>query len=229
MTVNTSPATDRSHRLVVTGTGTGVGKTFVSAELLSLFAATSRRCLGLKPVETGFVDPNVSDAERLARAAGHALTAPRFTSHRAESAHRAARFSNTQIEVGELAEWVSQQQRAARAETVLVETAGGLFSPLAEASFNIDLVRALEPCTFVLVAADRLGALHDVLSAVTASKAVHRAPDVVCMNLQDDAALSLENAPELRRFVATIPVIQAPLLRFSTPDALRKLFSAPCT
>jgi hypothetical protein len=70
--------------------------------------------------------------------------------------------------------------------------------------------------------------LHDVLCAVTAARAVHRAPDLICMNLQDDAATVLQNAAELRRFVAIPPVIQAPLVRFSTPASVGALFEALC-
>jgi dethiobiotin synthetase len=210
--------------IVVTGTGTGVGKTFVSAEWLALLVARGERCLGLKPIETGFQDPATSDAATLAHAAGHSLIAPYFAAPQPESPHRAARSLRTPIDVNAVAEWVATQVTRWNPDVVLVETAGGLFSPLSQTALNVDIVRALEPCTFVLVAADRLGALHDVLSAVTAARSVHRTPDLICMNLHDDAtALRLDNAAELRRIVANVPVIQAPLLRFQGAAELAAL------
>lgn len=212
------------RRIVVTGTGTAVGKTFVSVEILRTLSSLGLSCSGLKPIETGYTHPADSDAAALAGAAGHTLVTPYFTSPNAESPHRAARGRGTTIAVPAVASWVADKVITARWDAVLVETAGGLFSPLSESTSNLDIVRALEPCTFVLIAPDRLGALHDVLCAVTAARAVHRAPDLICMNLQDDAALPLENFAELRRFVACPPVIQAPLVRFSTQDVVAALF-----
>jgi hypothetical protein len=58
-------------------------------------------------------------------------------------------------------------------------------------------VRALEPCLFILVAADRLGTLHDVTAALYAATARHRAPDLVVLNQR--IPNSLENAAELVR------------------------------
>lgn len=209
--------------IVVTGTGTAVGKTFVSVEVLTWLSSQRFRCLGLKPVETGFLDPTRSDAAALARAAGHALVTPHFTAPQPESPHRAARSLRTPIDVRAIAGWVANQRAITRPDAVVVETAGGLFSPLGDTAVNLDLVRALEPCNFVLVVADRLGALHDALSAVTAARAVHRAPDLICMNVQDDAALQLGNTSELRRLLTDLAVIQAPLARSATSAELRAL------
>jgi len=196
---------------VITGTGTGVGKTFVAAQVLELLRKRGHRCLGLKPIETGYVDAAASDAAALAHAAGHHLLPPLFSSPNAESPHRAARSLGAQLTPDAVRDWVTAHTAAALPDVVLIETAGGLFSPLSDSILNIDVVRALEPCTFVLVAPDRLGGLHDVLCGVTAATAVHRAPDVVCTNLHDATAASLENASELRRFTGLPPVFQAPL------------------
>ncbi|MFL5541433.1 MAG: ATP-dependent dethiobiotin synthetase BioD, partial [Longimicrobiaceae bacterium] len=58
-------------RIGVTGTDTGVGKTFVSTVLLRLMRARGLRVAAMKPVETGVApgDPR-SDAARLRDAAG---------------------------------------------------------------------------------------------------------------------------------------------------------------
>lgn len=204
-------ALPNSLTLVVAGTGTEVGKTFVSRQLLCGLNTTGRRCLGLKPVETGFVDPATSDARALADAAGHELVPPYFTSRRAESPHRAARTESRAISVSAAADWVRGERYRVGPEVLLVETAGGLFTPLGHHEVNLDLVSALEPCVFVLVAPDRLGVLHDVRAAVLAARAVHRAPDVIWLNPRDPDAAVLGNAHELRCLPDLPPVIDGSL------------------
>ena len=67
----------------------------------------------------------------------------------------------------------------------MVETAGGLCSPLkvaqGKALTNLDLLRDLDPGVWVLVAADRLGVLHDVEVARLASGASYRRPDAIVL------------------------------------------------
>jgi dethiobiotin synthetase len=71
-----------------------------------------------------------------------------------------------------------------------VETAGGVFSPLAKGTTNFDLARALEPCTWVLVAADALGTLHDVTATLEALRARGRPPDLLVMSASRTPDLS---------------------------------------
>ncbi|HET7544579.1 MAG TPA: hypothetical protein VFK05_32135, partial [Polyangiaceae bacterium] len=59
----------------------------------------------------------------------------------------------------------------------VIETAGGVFSPLGPGITNFELALALEPATWVLVAADALGVLHDVSATLKAMRASGRLPD----------------------------------------------------
>lgn len=207
-------------RLVIAGTGTGVGKTHVASDVLKTFRDAGHRCLGLKPAETGFVDPEVSDAWALAASAGHSLLTPFFTSPRPESPHRAADSTGFDLSAARLATWVHSRIREHRPEVVLVETAGGLFTPLNVAETNLDLVRALEPCVFILVAADRLGSLHDVLCATKAASATLRPPDLVCLNAIDASFANLDNAGELCRLLPTTALMKYPSMRPVTASEL---------
>jgi len=80
----------------------------------------------------------------------------------------------------------------------VVETAGGVFSPLSATATNLDLALALEPAIWVLVAADSLGVLHDVTATLQAMRARGRAPDhvVLCAARAPDASTGT-NAAEL--------------------------------
>ncbi len=155
-------------RLVIVGTGTDVGKTHVSASLLGHARSLGLRAVGYKPVATG-VEGRCEDAERHAIALGAAYVAPTFQYRRAVSPHLAAREDGPPIDL----EVVRRRadELGAGAEVLLVETAGGLFTPLADGRTNVDLVRHLAPTVTLLVAADRLGVLHDVTASILAARA----------------------------------------------------------
>jgi dethiobiotin synthetase len=84
---------------------------------------------------------------------------------------------------------------------VVVETAGGLFSPLGDDAFtNADLVAALRPCAVLLVAPDRLGVLHDLTSTLGfASSRGLRAPGVALSAPDSPDASTGRNANELAK------------------------------
>jgi len=186
-----------SSRIVITGTGTDIGKTYVSASLLRWLRQSGHSVLGLKPIESGCL-PGDCDSERLAAAAGHSPIPPYFSAREAVSPHLIARQLARPLLAADIRTWVEGHARAHREALSLVETAGGLFTPLNEKHFMLHVVEALDPCCFLLVAEDRLGTLHDVAAAVHAAHAMYRAPDAVLPNPRQAKALALNNGEELR-------------------------------
>ncbi len=97
-------------RIVVLGTGTGVGKTAVSVALLQGLVATGRSALGLKPIESGVSPerPSDTDAARLGDAARHP---PRclFALRDALSPHLAAERDGRVIHVSDVLAWIAGQ------------------------------------------------------------------------------------------------------------------------
>lgn len=154
----------KQRRIVVVGTGTEIGKTHASVSLLLALRDRGVVATGLKPIESG-VGAAKTDADRLAEASG---TPPRslhcYAFAEAISPHLAARRTSTPIELGVAAAWVDTHT----APALLIETAGGLLSPLGPGISNLNLVLAVRPTAVVLVAPDRLGVLHEVSSAMLA-------------------------------------------------------------
>src|SRR5271155_4051712 len=163
-------------RIVLVGTGTGIGKTHLGVALLTALASTGVEVAGLKPVESG-VQANVTDAQLLADAASfHVKLPPPYMLAAPLSPHLAAPLEGITIRLSPILRWVD----AVEADWVLVETAGALLSPLAPGLTNLDLTVALEPTAVVLVAPDRLGVLHDVTAALFAMRHLEpRLPDPV--------------------------------------------------
>ena len=151
----------------VTGTDTGVGKTLMSAALLTALARTGRRVVGMKPVASGCdATPHglrSADAEAL-RVAGnvaadyeavnpYALAAP-------TAPHLAAAAAGVQIDLGSLR--AQYARLAARADDVVVEGIGGWLVPINRTETMADVVRALD-LPVILVVGMRLGCLNHAL------------------------------------------------------------------
>jgi dethiobiotin synthetase len=151
--------------VVVTGTGTGIGKTHFAEALL--LAARGRKTVGVKPVETGVPDER-TDARRLDEAATFHVKRFAYAFAEPVSPHLAARAEGVEIDIGRLATEV--RRLGGLAQLVVVELAGGLFSPLSDRTCNADLLRAIRPDATFLVAPDRLGVLHDVAAAAIAAR-----------------------------------------------------------
>lgn len=182
-------------RVVILGAGTGVGKTRVSVALLRALTGRGHATLGLKPVESGVVgpasNPPGSDAASLAAAASSPtpLNSPLYALRDPVSPHLAARTQGVTIELECIQTWVREAETAVTPLVVsgmvvwsVIETAGGVFSPLSTRATNFELARALEPAIWILVAADALGVLHDVSATLQAMRARNRAPDHVVLS-----------------------------------------------
>ncbi|CAN5919167.1 dethiobiotin synthase [soil metagenome] len=164
--------------LVVTGTGTEIGKTHVAAALLVAWARAlaahgdlDPQVLGLKPVESGVSGELGEDGrtlEQLSTFHVKRFPAP-YLLKRAVSPHLAARDEGRTVDLQVILDHVAEA-RGAGPSGVVVELAGGLFSPLARALSNADVARALQADAVVLVAPDRLGVLHDLGAATRAAE-----------------------------------------------------------
>jgi dethiobiotin synthetase len=182
-------------RVVILGTGTNVGKTYVTCWLAR--GLNQARVLALKPIESGVASGATGDAGEIAEAAGHGARLSRWRLRRGVSPHLAAREQGVAIRIAEVADWVNAEERRAAPEVTLVETAGGAFSPLAAGATNVDLALALGPAIWLLVAPDSLGVLHDVTVTL---KALPRVPDAVLLSgARGSDASSGTNAAELLR------------------------------
>ena len=206
-------------RIVILGAGTGVGKTRVGSALLRALGAAGCATLGLKPIESGIArapnNPPGSDAASLAAAStlNATLRSPLYALREPVSPHLAARAEDLSIDLGAVPRWVTQAETEVAplvssdmAIWTVVETAGGVFSPLSMTATNFDLARALDPAIWVLVAADALGVLHDLSATLQAMRARHRAPDhVVLSGAREPDASTGSNAAELEALGITAP------------------------
>ncbi|HEV3190403.1 MAG TPA: dethiobiotin synthase, partial [Polyangiaceae bacterium] len=154
----------------VSGTGTGIGKTHFCEAILCAMTAAGRVVVGLKPVETGLDEVDLSDADRLARASSFHVKQAGYAFGVPLSPHLAAREAGEPIRADVIVSMVEKVRP--NADVTVVELAGGLFTPLSDTLVNADVLSSLKPDTSLLVAPDRLGVLHDVLSTSRAARTV---------------------------------------------------------
>lgn len=147
---------------VVTGTDTGVGKTYVSTRVIEGLRARGLDAIGLKPVETGW-NAETSDAQLLARASHRDLRSTIWAHFDLPAAPTlAARAEHRHIDADDLCSWI----RHSSAPFTLVEGAGGWLVPFTDDLLFRDLVQKLEPTGVLLVAGTQLGTInHTLLSA----------------------------------------------------------------
>jgi dethiobiotin synthetase len=226
-------------RIVVLGTGTGVGKTYFTVALARALAARRKHAvLAVKPVETGFHvgqrRARPSDAERLWRASSAAsrVRRPLFAFPDPVSAHLAARRAKRTVSPEKIRTWIQTLEQSAVAlhgitiHWTLIETAGGALSPLTATVSNAELALSLDPAIWILVAPDALGVLHDVRATLLALRQHAREPDFVVLSAAraKDASTGT-NAAELSRLGIAEPI--ATLARGAHPArALAPLVSA---
>jgi dethiobiotin synthetase len=181
----------------VTGTDTGVGKTFAAAALLHALQRHHRRVVGMKPVAAGAVCIDgqlTSDDALVLRDASTIRVTPELDNPvlltDPLSPHIAARRDGKRIDIHELRR--RYERLAVRADFVVVEGAGGFHVPLSEAETGADLALALA-LPVVLVVGLRLGCLNHALLTAEAIRA--RGLDLVgwianridpAMQMQDD-------------------------------------------
>jgi dethiobiotin synthetase len=208
----------RGRLIVVTGTGTGIGKTHFAEALLMAWGRVDGRVTGLKPVESGVAEgaEGESDAARLARASSFHVKHPPLFLAEGVSPHLAARRQGLTLDVGLFA----APATAARSEAdgVVLELPGGLFSPLAPGLLNAHVATQLEPDVLLLLAPDRLGVLHDIGAAVRAAQGFSlRLDGIVLVTPACPDASTGRNGPELPGLVA-VPLLAT--LPRATPHQL---------
>jgi len=162
--------------LVVTGTGTGVGKTAVTAALAALGRAEGRRVAVLKPAQTGVGRDEPGDVDEVVRLAGDVTTRElrRYPDPLAPDV--AARRSGI-APVGPVAAARAATELDETHDLVLVEGAGGLlvrFDP--EGATLADVAWALS-APLLVVAQAGLGTLN--ATALTAEVATARGLNVL--------------------------------------------------
>jgi dethiobiotin synthetase len=175
MSFDLLPGPLMTRGLFITGTDTGVGKTYVAALVGRALAMAGKRVGVYKPVASGsrsedgrLVSP---DAVALWEAAGRPgelsdVCPQQFVAPLAP--HLAARAEGRAVDAQLLRSGVEYWRQ--RSDVVLVEGAGGLMSPVSDDDYNADLAAEFG-YPLVVVSANALGTINATLQTLIAAQA----------------------------------------------------------
>jgi dethiobiotin synthetase len=186
--------------LFVTGTDTGVGKTYTLTQLLRLLRNLGLSCAAMKPICCGDRD----DAERLLAASGGGFTLDEINpiSLKTPVAPLAAALAEkVNIDISALLEGFALLEK--RVDHVLVEGVGGWLVPIRSNYFVADLAVEMK-LPVLVVAQNRLGCLNH--AALTVRSVVDHGLRCVGVVLNDPIgesnAATKTNADILRKIIA---------------------------
>ena len=196
----------------VTGSNTGVGKTTVAIEIVRHISKT-RAVKVRKPVETNceLSEQSYIPKDAIALSAACQLQEPLnkvcpYCFEIEASAELASTDSSEKLTLEDLV-------LACRCDVdenfVLVEGAGGLYSPIAEAALNVDLANELQ-LPLLIVIRDELGAISQALLTLEAAK--KNRLTVACVVLNVVKSNNLSNKEALTAYTET------PVVSFSQGD-----------
>lgn len=210
--------------ILVTGTDTGVGKTWITCMLIRLLNEAGQRTGGYKPVCSGSEinshgEPEWADISAIQNAclvAGHAIASTsqiicpqRF--HAPVAPNLAAKLEGLRVDDQLLIDGIQAWGRGM--DRIVVEGAGGLFCPLSDTTTVLDMALRLQPAV-ILVAANRLGVINHTRLTLNVLAQHHLNVAAVVLNDVRSAsetgsdASCHSNASQLLHWIPDVPLFR---------------------
>ncbi|GEM51963.1 ATP-dependent dethiobiotin synthetase BioD [Empedobacter brevis NBRC 14943 = ATCC 43319] len=196
-----------NKKLFVTGIGTGIGKTIVSAILTEALQADY-----WKPVQSGDLDRSDSELVKSLTSENIIIHQERYQLQLAASPHQSAKKENIEIKLTDFSLPVTSNH-------LIVEGAGGLFVPLNEKEFMLDVIQHLN-LPVVAVSTNYLGCINHTLLSIEALKNRGILIDLFVFNGEfdeDTHQIILKHLPE------DIEKIYLPKIDLLTKENLQKI------
>lgn len=212
-----------TERFYVTGTDTEVGKTVASTALLQAARLLGRHAVGYKPVASGseMTDEGLRNSDALALQRNSALPlryeeVNPYTFAEPTSPHIVSADEQRPIEAGVLSAGLRALE--AQADWVLVEGAGGWFTPLSPTLTLADWVRD-EQLPVILVVGVKLGCInHAVLTAQAVQQAGLRLAGWIANDVVPPGRRHAEYLSTLQRMLPAPLLGEIPWLGESVDD-----------
>ena len=159
----------------ITGTDTGVGKTYVACKLIRDYVAQGYKVVGMKPVAAGgdlvngkWVNDDVLKLEQASNVKAPRELVNPYSFKEAIAPHIAAEKAGLEIKIDVIKQ--AFQALSKLADIVIVEGAGGFLVPLNNQQSMADLPAALD-IPVILVVGMKLGCINHSLLTVEAIQA----------------------------------------------------------
>jgi len=183
----------------ITGTDTGVGKTWFAEKLIHTLSANINNIniQPRKPVESGCINNDdillPADAIKLQTACKEEIDLDvicNFKFAEPLAPPEAAKLHNVNLTIQSL--YDACKAGICDDDFLIVEGAGGFFSPIANDGLNADLAKKLK-LPVILIADDRLGAINQVLLSCKAIEQYNLKVAGIVLNSKDGASTKVLN------------------------------------
>ena len=193
--------------LFISGSGTDVGKTFIACCLIQ--ALNSKyRVVARKPIESDCIKTPQGlipkDAVLLNDACSYPEPIEAVCAYQFEACVSGEKASTDQGVEVTLDSLVIASYPPKTTDFVVVEGAGGLYSPVAAQLLNVDLAVALD-LPVVIVVKDELGAINQALLSLRSAKAHNL--NIIMLVLNQMSVNSLDNAQAIQAYTNTKVVV----------------------
>ncbi len=186
----------------ITGSDTDVGKTYITCEIVRQLSQFNLTLETRKPTESGCeLDESgkmiPADGLKLQEANQHRESIDRITPFKFKAAlapHRAARIEGRQLLLNSLLNACSRDDCNS---TLIVEGAGGFYSPMAEDGLNADLAGLLQLPTIIVIN-NKIGAVNQTLLTIQAIENSCLAIAAIILNqLETNTTADMNNLEDL--------------------------------
>ncbi|HED33426.1 MAG TPA: dethiobiotin synthase [Gammaproteobacteria bacterium] len=197
--------------IFITGTDTNVGKTYIACKIAAELNTRNINVVPRKPVESGCTLTNnqliPEDAIKLKQASQSTESIEKICPYRfkkAISPAEAARQNNQRISLNQLSHACTANVN--ENDFLLVEGAGGFYSPLCEDALNADLAIKLD-LPLLLIAENRVGCINQVLLCLNAIKHSSLNLRAIVLNHLPHSETGNSHYDELARYTQ-IPIVE---------------------
>jgi dethiobiotin synthase len=194
--------------ILISGAGTGVGKTRVTGAFARWAAKHGRTVQIIKPVQSGVMRGEPSDADVAAKMArlppDCAHTLRRYRAALAPMA--AAKMERQTLDIKKI---INEMKGLPSADLRLVEGAGGIAVPLNTKGWDwADFARAIRPSAVVLVVADELGAINQARLAYyyTVAKIGKKIPCGILLNAKTKSPTNVATSTRTALLDCRVPI-----------------------
>ena len=197
--------------ILITGTDTGVGKTFFTVSLVRELKKRGKNVCALKVVETGCA-PLCRDAEEISRACGKEIP-PIYSFKTPVAPAVASDVEGKKVDVDFLKEEILKFSK--EYDELFIEGAGGLLVPISW-SFNfLDLAKELN-ASVIVVALNKLGVINHTLLTVRVCECEGVNVKAVILNTVEECDESVKtNYNSLKK------LLKVPVYLFYSPEDLK--------
>ena len=206
-----------SKHIFITCTNTDVGKTYIGARLIKELSKFG--FIAFKPIETGCRRKNKilipSDSSIYFQALDKKVSLDDINPYRfiePISPYLAIQREGKRIY---LKNYLKKFHELAKSSLILVEGAGGAFSPLALDGLNIDMMRLIKSFN-ILVVKDELGCISSTIANVYAFQKYKTNLDLIILNRSKKN--NMDNLTEIRKYT------NLPVINYRGNSSMRNIF-----